>query len=198
MFLLFYIFRQHFQNQKMSKLKNIREQQNITQEELSDKSGISVRTIQRIEAGTEPKGHTLKVLAKALNINEKELLTTVLLKEKEETETDSINYATLKLINLSSLPFVIFPPLNVLIPLLLMFVLKQKNSITKQIISVQILWTILAPIFFMLIIFLKPGNKISLLTMIILVLSNVYIILRNTAQIDRKKELFYKLNFNII
>lgn len=182
----------------MSELKTIREQQNITQEELSDKSGVSVRTIQRIEAGTEPKGHTLKVLAKALNINEKELLTTVLLKEKEETETDSINYATLKLINLSSLPFVIFPPLNVLIPLLLMFVLKQKNSITKQIISVQILWTILAPIFFMLIIFLKPGNKISLLTMIILVLSNVYIILKNTAQIDRKKELFYKLKFNII
>jgi transcriptional regulator with XRE-family HTH domain len=44
----------------MSKLKQIREQQNLTQEELAEKSGISVRTIQRIESGTEPKGHTLK------------------------------------------------------------------------------------------------------------------------------------------
>jgi transcriptional regulator with XRE-family HTH domain len=31
----------------MSKLKQIREQQNLTQEELAEKSGISVRTIQK-------------------------------------------------------------------------------------------------------------------------------------------------------
>nr|WP_262488543.1 helix-turn-helix transcriptional regulator [Flavobacterium gillisiae] len=34
----------------MSKLKSIRELKNLTQEELSDKSGISARTIQRIES----------------------------------------------------------------------------------------------------------------------------------------------------
>ena len=43
---------------------------NLTQEELSEKSKISVRTIQRIEAGTEPKGHTLRALAQALDIEE--------------------------------------------------------------------------------------------------------------------------------
>jgi len=48
----------------MSKLKQLREQKNMTQEELSEKSGISVRTIQRIESGTNPKGHTLKYLLK--------------------------------------------------------------------------------------------------------------------------------------
>lgn len=31
----------------------------MTQEELAEKSGVSVRTIQRIEAGTQPKGYTL-------------------------------------------------------------------------------------------------------------------------------------------
>ncbi|WP_374364877.1 helix-turn-helix domain-containing protein [Cloacibacterium sp.] len=58
----------------MSKLKQIREQQNLTQEELAEKSGISVRTIQRIESGTEPKGHTLKALSKSLEISQNELL----------------------------------------------------------------------------------------------------------------------------
>ncbi len=54
----------------MSRLKEIREQKNLTQEELLEQSNISVRTIQRIEAGTEPKGHTLKILAKSLAISE--------------------------------------------------------------------------------------------------------------------------------
>ncbi|NQY05646.1 MAG: helix-turn-helix transcriptional regulator, partial [Flavobacteriaceae bacterium] len=47
----------------MNKLVALRTQRNLTQEELAEKSGISSRTIQRIEAGTVPKGHTLKTLA---------------------------------------------------------------------------------------------------------------------------------------
>ena len=58
----------------MSELKKIREEKNLTQEELAEKSGLSVRTIQRIEAGTEPKGYTLKTLASTLDISEKYLL----------------------------------------------------------------------------------------------------------------------------
>lgn len=58
----------------MSRLKDIRELQNLTQEELSQKSGVSVRTVQRIETGKEPKGYTRRVLAKALDVEENELL----------------------------------------------------------------------------------------------------------------------------
>lgn len=58
----------------MSKLKTLREQKNLTQEELSERSKISVRTIQRIESGTEPKGHTLRALAQTLEIEESLLL----------------------------------------------------------------------------------------------------------------------------
>jgi len=46
----------------MSRLLEFREKLNLTQEELSEKSGVSVRTIQRIEAGKEPRGYTLKTL----------------------------------------------------------------------------------------------------------------------------------------
>ena len=143
----------------MSKLKQIREQQNLTQEELSEKSGISVRTIQRIESGTEPKGHTLKTLSKTLEISVDDLLNKkveVLVEDTTEksiknSEIESqINYQKVKMINLSSVLFVLLPPLNILVPLILSYSLKQKNQLTKQIISLQILWTILAPIVFML------------------------------------------------
>lgn len=191
----------------MSKLKLIREQQNLTQEELSEKSGISVRTIQRIESGVIPKGHTLKTLSNALGITENELLNNGIENEVEivnEIESENfeskndVDFQKIKLINLSSILFIILPPFNILVPLILSFVFKQKNNLSKQIISLQILWTILAPIFFMLGIFLKIGRSFTIVLLIIIVLSNVFLILRNLAEIDRNKKLYYKLNFNMI
>ncbi len=179
----------------MSKLNEIREKLNLTQEELSNKSGISVRTIQRIESGNEPRGQTLKILAKTLGIKENELL-------KKQEIPDGINLILLKAINLSSLPFTVIPPVNIVVPLIIMFVKKQFNPLTRQIVSVQILWTVLSVIIFMLSAFMKNwfsiGNEFSLVVMIVLVLTNVFIILRNTAEIDKKGKLFFRLNFNII
>ncbi|TDQ23836.1 helix-turn-helix domain-containing protein [Tenacibaculum caenipelagi] len=179
----------------MSKLKKNREKLNLTQEELSEKSGISIRTIQRIESGNEPKGQTLKLLAKALRIKENELL------KKEEAEIE-INTTLIKIINLSSLPFTIIPPVNIIIPLILMFAKKQFNPLTKQIVSIQILWLIFSFIIFMLTSFAKNwfslGNKFILVVMILLVLSNVFIILRNTVEIDKREKLFIRLDFSVI
>ncbi|WP_339881294.1 helix-turn-helix transcriptional regulator [uncultured Algoriphagus sp.] len=179
----------------MSKLKKNREKLNLTQEELSDKSGISIRTIQRIESGNEPKGQTLKILAKTLGIKENELL------EKEEAQIE-IKSTLIKIINLTSLPFTIIPPANIIIPLVIMFAKKQFNPLAKQIVSIQILWLIFAVIIFMLSSFMKNwfslGNKFSLVVMIFLVLSNIFIILRNAAEIDKKGELFFRLNFSLI
>lgn len=184
----------------MSNLKIIRESQHLTQEELAKKSNVSVRTIQRIETGKEPKGFTLRVLAKALSVTENKLLINPLEKRVSDytDETTKINYTTIKLINLSSIPFIIIPTLNIIIPLLLMFKMKQKNGLTKQLISIQILWTILAPIIFMLGIFLKLGQKFTLVLLILIVLSNVFIVLRNAREIDKNKKLYFKLNFSII
>ena len=176
----------------MSKLKQVREQKNLTQEELSEKSGISVRTIQRIESGIAPKGHTLKTLARTLNIPEIDLLNS----EKEIPiesldATNGINFQKIKLINLSSILFVLVPPLNIFLPLLLSYILKQRNLLTKQIISLQILWTILAPVFFMLGIFLKLGRSFTIVLLVVIVLSNIFLILRNLAEIDTKQKLRY-------
>jgi len=191
--------------QSMTKLKNIRELQNLTQEELSKKSGISVRTIQRIETGKEPKGHTLRVIAQALEVKEKELVadesnhkSAILTNQIEHNNVVLINYSLLKIINLSTILFVILPPLNIIVPLALMYVLKQKNNLTQQLISVQIIWTIIAPIVFLLGIFMKLGKLFTLILIIFIALSNVFIILRNAFEIDRKQKLFCKLNFNLI
>ena len=179
----------------MNKLLGLRERINLTQEELAEKSSISVRTIQRIEAGTIPKGHTLKALTKALSINENELL-------GKKSEINKLNYSLIKVINISSLPFVIVPLANIFMPLIIMFIKKQFNPITKQIISLQILWVVLSVIFFLIVSIVEKwffsGNKLNLAFMMLAILTNIFIILRNTAEIDKNQKLYIKLNFSII
>lgn len=191
----------------MSELKKIRETKNLTQEELAEKSGISVRTIQRIEAGTTPKGYTLKTLAESLDVSENDLLTSETIKEEiiidevvfTTEENDSLsNSGLIKIINLSSLPFAWLPIANFLPPLLIMLFTKEKSQMVKQIISLQIFLAIISPIIFMLIALLKLGSVSVMITMIALVLANVYIILRNAYEIDKKQSLRYELNFSII
>jgi transcriptional regulator with XRE-family HTH domain len=179
----------------MSQLLKFREKANLTQQQLSEKSNISVRTIQRIEAGKELKGHTLEALSKALGIDKKEFIDT-------STEDTSENLLLIKLINLSSLPVLIIPLASFLLPLIIMYWKKQVNPMTKQIVSLQILWTLLFPIIVLIVIFI--GNLLPLskqvvpLTMLLLLLVNAYIIIRNTAAIDKKKALHIKLKFSLI
>ena len=190
----------------MSELKKIREEKNLTQEELAEKSGISVRTIQRIEAGTEPKGYTLKTLASTLEIPEKALFISETLSEKNEIDepilmtekVEIFNSNLIKIINISSLPFAWFPVANFLPPLLMMIFTKEKSPIVKQIISLQIFLAIISPIIFFIVAFLKLGSASVMITMVSLTLANIFIILRNAYEIDKKQNLRYKLNFNII
>jgi len=157
----------------MNKLLRLREKLNLTQEELAENSGISVRTIQRIEAGTIPKGHTLKALTKALGINENELL-------GKKSEINKLNYSLIKVINISSLPFVIVPLANIFIPLIIMLIKKQFNPITKQIISLQIIWVVLSIVFFLIVSIVEKwffsGNKLNLAFMMLAILTNIFII----------------------
>lgn len=176
----------------MNTVVQYREKLNLTQEELATKAGLSTRTIQRIEKGNVPKGHTLKVLAAALNVAPE-----VLKEHQIQPEKTTINYQMAKLINLSSLPFVILPLANIIVPLLIMWHKKQFNPITKQIVSLQILWSILTLILgFIVVVFIKNTPILLFLTGAVLV--NLFIILKNTAALDKKQDLAIQLNFNII
>lgn len=52
-----------------SKIKELRESKGLSQEELSERAGISLRTIQRMEAGeSTPRGSTLRIIASSLDV----------------------------------------------------------------------------------------------------------------------------------
>jgi transcriptional regulator with XRE-family HTH domain len=58
-----------------SRIKELRNRKGLSQEELSEKSGLSLRTIQRIEnAETEPLGDSLKRLAMAFDVAPEEII----------------------------------------------------------------------------------------------------------------------------
>lgn len=181
----------------MSKLVKYRNQKNLTQEELAEKAGVSVRTIQRIEKGAELKGYTLKALARALELSEGDLKI-----DTSVSETETINYQLIKYINLSSVLGILFPPLNIVLPWITMKYTKQVNDLTKQIVSIQILYTVIALIFVFMMPFISKWfgltKQLFLISLITSVIVNLFIIFRNTISLDTKQKLHFKLNFSII
>ena len=56
-----------------SKVAEIRKQKSLTQENLAEKAYVTVRTIQRMEAGEEVSSETLKSVSNALDVTVNEL-----------------------------------------------------------------------------------------------------------------------------
>lgn len=179
----------------MSIILELREKLNLTQEELADKANISVRTIQRIEAGTKPKGFTLEALSNALGVSKNVLL-------EDQIESNNINKQLIKYINLSSIILIIIPLGSIVLPLIIMYWKKEINKITKQIITIQILWTLASIILVIASAFLKKwlslSNQIIPFTILILLVVNLYIILRNTLEIEKNNKLHIRLNFSTL
>lgn len=179
----------------MSTLLELRKKTNLTQEELAEKANVSVRTIQRIEAGTTPKGFTLKALADALGVKESDLL-------KENTEPISKNTKLIQYINLSSIPLMFLPLGSIALPLLIMFWKKEINSITKQIVSLQIIWTLTALFLIIASSFFKNwfslNNNVTAFTILGVLIINLFIILRNARELDKSNTLYIKLDFNLL
>jgi transcriptional regulator with XRE-family HTH domain len=130
-------------------LREHREVKQLTQHDLSDKSSVSVRTIQRIEKNLSVGSpFVIKSLCKALEIdidsleiNKQE--TSKLL--EGEINDDQIHLTTrLKHINFSSLLVLIFPLFNLVFPILLYWIYRKtliNKQIALQIINFQIIWT---------------------------------------------------------
>lgn len=124
---------------KLSKrVKDLRNRRGISQELLAEDSGLSLRTIQRIENGeTEPRGDTLKRLADTLNVTPDELI------EWKQAEDNSYLYY----LNLSALAFLVFPVLGIIVPSVLWVNKKDKiKNVYKMgadILNFQITWNII-------------------------------------------------------
>lgn len=120
------------------KLKNRRVQKGFSQELLAENSGISLRTIQRIENGESiPRGDTLIRIANSLDVSVSEFL------DQNLTEDNTF------LLNLNSsvLTFLLFPVLGIIVPLILW--ISKKDQIHRaretgiEILNFQITWNII-------------------------------------------------------
>lgn len=151
-----------------NKIRTIREKLGYTQSNLAEQTNLSIRTIQRVESGqTIPKGHTLNVLAMALEIDKIELL-------PPQPSTESLNSREdlkLKMINLSTLCFIGIPFGNILIP----FLIWKKNKrypkvdeVGRKIINFQIIWTLCTVLLLILSPFLQNyiPSEFSLILMV--------------------------------
>jgi XRE family transcriptional regulator, regulator of sulfur utilization len=119
-----------------------RKRKGFTQETLSEITGVSLRTIQRIENNTSvPRAYTLKMLAEHLEMNVDELM------EKQDISEKPASHVVFNRVsqqmNIAGLSVMLLP----ILPLLMMFVIWYKNknnetskSIGKRIMCFQILW----------------------------------------------------------
>jgi len=135
-----------FKTQQMSIIKKIREQLGYTQAALAKDTGLSLRTIQRLEASNkEPRGHTLKVLSESFDMQPSTLLEQFQpIEESQTVETSSIQF-----INLSILSFIGIPFGNLIFPLLLWRRKRQSklvDEVGRRIINFQIIWWVITAI----------------------------------------------------
>ena len=169
----------------MHKLAEKRERLNLTQEELAGKSGVSVRTIQRIESGQVPKRFTLKALSEALGVDESYFTED----PYENDDKDEMKWN--KIANLSALPLICFPPLNILVPFFIIFWKKQYNTVSKKLLSIQIVWTLISILLFVFILILNDWlmvkSNIKLLITIFWVMVNAIVIVRNAYILSKEK-----------
>jgi len=181
----------------MSIIKKLRKEIGLTQLDLANKTGLSLRTIQRLEKeNNQPKGHSLKMLSKVFDMEAS------VLQEKYQTEnqTKVADKLSIKLINLSALAFFVIPFGNLIFPFVV-WSKKRKSKIVdkigRQIINFQLIWTI--TLCFLLCI--SPFININLpftfpLILIVLFIAigiNIAIIYTTAFMIQRGKNNFLKL-----
>ena len=135
----------HFEAGK--RMKTLRLQSGISQDELAALTQLSLRTIQRIENGeTAPRGDSLKRIANALQINIGEL-TTIIPIENNVVSILKEDKTKLLLLNAVAFGFFITPLLGIFFPMIIWIAYKDKirkiNKVGKQIIKFQLCWCIL-------------------------------------------------------
>lgn len=177
-----------------NKVKILREEKNMTQNELAEKSGLSLRTIQRIEAGNILKGFTLKTIAKTLETDSEKLF--------EKTEIVDIERA--KFINLSVLSGLIIPFGSIIFP----FILTRKTQdfrnkeLGKQIVCFQIILSTIFGVSLILSPFIQKIFSLRfplfLIPLIGFLCFKLIVVITNGISLNQKQELSIKLRNNFL
>lgn len=177
-----------------TKVKTLREAKNLTQTELAEKSGLSLRTIQRIESGNTPKGFTLKAIAKTLEIEPENLFS------KEE----NIQIDRAKLINLSALSGLIIPFGGIIFPAILTYKTQDSTNreLGKSIICVQIILAFFVSVSLILSPFIQHWFSIQfplfLVPLIAFIVIKLWIVIKNGISLNQNNILSIKLKTNFL
>lgn len=183
-------------------IKALRVQNGFTQQMLSEKSGLSLRTIQRLEKEKRPpKGHSLQALAESFEVSAPELKNLF----REEKQAKKSPQQILSLINLSGLCFFILPLSNILVPLLIWRKNKSNSEVDqagRKIINYQIIWTLCLFLSLSLAPFINHSLKISTpLILIVLFLGiaiQLFFIFKTALHIQKEEYDFLNLPIKLI
>ena len=188
------------------RVKDLRNRKGISQEVLAEESGLSLRTIQRIENNeTVPRGDTLKRLAIALDTSPDEIVDWKIQEDQ--------NYLTL--MSLSALGFLFFPLLGIIIPLTMWIFKKDKlknvSELGKSMLNFQISWTLLLFLYYIFIITgmigggfrgILPNRNFGIFTMfiplVILYAYNIIVTVYNTIRVYNRKSFKYRPALRIL
>ncbi len=111
------------------KIKAERKLKGLTQQELANETGLSLRTIQRIEKGTEEiSGYSLKQISKILDIP----LEQIIMQNVNQVSIDKSQIGSVKNLYLSSLAFLFNPIFGLIIPAIMGFSKQNKNDFYKK------------------------------------------------------------------
>lgn len=162
-----------------------------SQEELSQFSGISLRTIQRVEKGTVyPRGYTLRALAESLKIELADLKTDVSSPNNEVAKKAGI-------LNSLGLLVIILPLVSTLFQVI--YWVKNKHvlsghSPSRKVVSFQILWVIailLSMSLIHILTYLLTGQSvyghfpIRLTVYVALLLLNIFVIIHSAVKLNQ-------------
>ena len=178
-----------------SKVKLVREQKNLTQTELAEKSGLSLRTIQRIESGQSLKGFTLKAIAQTLETEPENLFS----QEEKDIQIDRA-----KLINFSALAGLIIPFGGIIFPAILTY--RTQDSVNrelgKSVIGVQIILAFVISVLLILTPFIQHWFSIRfplfLVPLMAFIILKLWIVIKNGISLNQTNQLSIKLKNNFL
>ena len=178
-----------------SKVKILREQKNLTQTELAEKSGLSLRTIQRIESGQSLKGFTLKAIAQTLETEPENLFS----QEEKDIQIDRA-----KLINFSALAGLIIPFGGIIFPAILTY--RTQDSVNrelgKSVIGVQIILAFVISVLLILTPFIQHWFSIRfplfLVPLMAFIILKFWIVIKNGISLNQDNQLSIKLKNNFL
>ena len=178
-----------------SKVKILRELKNLTQTELAEKSGLSLRTIQRIESGQSLKGFTLKAIAQTLETEPENLFS----QEEKDIQIDRA-----KLINFSALAGLIIPFGGIIFPAILTY--RTQDSVNrelgKSVIGVQIILAFVISVLLILTPFIQHWFSIRfplfLVPLMAFIILKLWIVIKNGISLNQTNQLSIKLKNNFL